>query len=71
MKIPVDNLCLEIAKRLTPRNIWAEFQAIGMEFETNTTPYRVVSCGAVFREEKLRRSEEFVELWNITIHWNL
>jgi hypothetical protein len=42
--------------------IWGAFQALGFEFEFDTTskPYRLL-----FNEEKLRESAGFRELWSI------
>jgi hypothetical protein len=41
-------------------NIWRALQAIGVEFDTEANPYRLL-----FNEEKLRQSEGFGELWSI------
>jgi hypothetical protein len=49
-------------------NIWGSFQALGFEFEfefefdTTSEPYRLL-----FKEEKLRESAGFRELWSIDL----
>jgi hypothetical protein len=52
----------DIKQTTVEPNIWGAFQALGFEFEFDTTsePYRLI-----FNEEKLRESAGFRELWSI------
>jgi hypothetical protein len=54
------NICLKMAKRLIPSNLWAAFRAIGINFDIESIP-----CHIVFHQEKLRESKGFIELWNL------
>jgi hypothetical protein len=48
------------AKTFTPPNVWAAFQVIEVRFYPGS-----VLCRIVFRNEKLRESKRFIELWKI------
>jgi hypothetical protein len=43
-----------------PPNIWAGFQVIGVTFDMESIP-----CRIVFHQEKWRKSKGFIELWNL------
>jgi hypothetical protein len=60
------NVSLKMATRLTPPNIWAAFQAIGITFDMESIP-----CRIVFHQEKLRESKAFVKSGTLIIHCNL
>jgi hypothetical protein len=56
----IDRLDTGSKRTLTPVNIWVAFGGIGIEFERNSAPYRVI-----FHSEKLTESKAFRYRWEI------